>query len=86
MALPRRLPRLPATARGRELVPRQLVTPPTPEEPPGLDERGADIAALLDAAENVVNEAGTRIRAEVEADRARGRGGRLSRWLRRRGG
>lgn len=60
-----------------------LVTPPTPPEPPGLDERGDDIAALLDAAEDIVNSAGARILAEHEADRARGRG-RLTRWLRRR--
>jgi hypothetical protein len=45
-----------------------LVTPPTPEEPPGLgDDR--DVAALLDAAEDIVNAAGPSIRAEVEADR-----------------
>ncbi|MCB0978909.1 MAG: hypothetical protein KDB02_15750, partial [Acidimicrobiales bacterium] len=32
-----------------------LVTPPTPDEPPGLDERGEEIAALLDEAEDIVN-------------------------------
>jgi len=47
-----------------------LVTPPTPAEPPGLDERGDEIAALLDAAEDIVNAAGPRIRAEVDAERA----------------
>jgi hypothetical protein len=61
-----------------------LVTPPTPAEPPGLDTRGDEIAALLDAAEEIVNAAGERMVAEVEAERARERGGRLSRWLRRR--
>lgn len=64
-----------------------LVTPPTPAEPPGLDERGGDIAALLDEAEDIVNAAGPRILAEVEADRARdakgGLGARLGRVLRR---
>ena len=54
-----------------------LITPPTPDEPPGLDERGDEIAALLDEAEDIVNAAGPRIRAEVEAERPRGgrRGG-----------
>ncbi len=47
-----------------------LVTPPTPAEPPGLDERGDEIAALLDEAEDIVNAAGPRIRAEVDAERA----------------
>ena len=64
-----------------------LVTPATPEEPPGLDERGADIAALLDAAEDVVNAAGPSIVAEVEAERARssrrGLRGAFGRLLRR---
>ena len=59
-----------------------LITPPTPKEPPGLDEQGDAIAALLDAAEDIVNEAGPSILAEVEKDRARG-GGRLSRIFRR---
>ena len=47
-----------------------LITPPTPDEPPGLDDRGDEIAALLDAAEDIVNSAGPQIRAEVEAERA----------------
>ena len=51
-----------------------LVTPATPPEPPGLDERGDEIAALLDAAEDIVNAAGPSIMAEVEAD-ARTSGG-----------
>jgi hypothetical protein len=59
-----------------------LVTPPTPEEPPGLDEQGDAIAALLDAAEDIVNAAGPDILAEVQQDRARG-GGRLGRIFRR---
>ncbi|NNC78878.1 MAG: hypothetical protein HKN94_01880 [Acidimicrobiales bacterium] len=62
-----------------------LVTPPTPTEPESLGDDDS-IAALLDAAEDVVNAAGPGIRAEVEAERdekSRGRG--LRRFLRRRG-
>ena len=47
-----------------------LVTPPTPEEPPGLDERPDEIAALLDEAEDIINAAGPRIIAEVQAEQA----------------
>lgn len=46
-----------------------LVTPPTPEQPKSVGE-DPSIAALLDAAEDIVNEAGPRIRSEVDADRA----------------
>jgi hypothetical protein len=63
-----------------------LVTPPTPAEPPGLDERADDIAALLDAAEDIVNAAGPQIRAEVDAERAAAEGGlgaRIGRIFRR---
>ena len=60
-----------------------LVTPPTPAEPPGLDERGADIAALLDAAEDIVNRAGPSIMAEVEAEQAQAKGGRIARFFKR---
>jgi len=61
-----------------------LVTPTTPEEPPGLDERGADIAALLDAAEDIVNSAGPQVLADVEAERAKAsKGGRLGRLFKR---
>lgn len=61
-----------------------LITPATPAEPPGLDERGHEIAALLDAAEDIVNSAGPRVQAEVDAERERqSRGGRLSRIFRR---
>lgn len=53
-----------------------LIVPPTPPEPPGL---GAGVAELLDAAEDIVNAAGPRILAEVEAERSatssRGRAG-----------
>jgi hypothetical protein len=62
-----------------------LVTPPTPPEPAALDERADEVAALLDAAEDIVNEAGPRIMAEVEAERAQERGvrGVLGRMFRR---
>jgi hypothetical protein len=64
-----------------------LVTPPTPTEPPGLDERGDDIAALLDAAEDIVNSAGPRIMAEVDAEQGRSSStsvaGRISRFFKR---
>ncbi|MEJ7583149.1 MAG: hypothetical protein WKF43_03495 [Acidimicrobiales bacterium] len=59
-----------------------LVTPATPAEPPGLDERPDDIAAVLDAAEDIVNAAGPTILAEVAADA--GRSGRWRRIFRRR--
>ncbi|MEO6627247.1 MAG: hypothetical protein ABIP03_01625 [Aquihabitans sp.] len=69
-----------------------LVTPATPPEPSDLDERGPEIAALLDAAEDIVNAAGPTVLAEVNAEREaqqaidakRGPIGRLSRIFRRR--
>ena len=63
-----------------------LITPPSPVEPPGLDERPDEIAALLDAAEDIVNSAGPRIMAEVDAERAQAAGGlgaRIGRIFRR---
>jgi hypothetical protein len=51
-----------------------LVTPPTPPEPPGFDERADEIAALLDAAEDIVNAAGPQVRAELDAERAKAEG------------
>ena len=51
-----------------------IVTPPTPAEPPGLDD--GSVAALLDEAEQVVNSAGPQILAEVE--RERGKSSRFS--------
>lgn len=45
-----------------------LITPATPAEPVGLGEDDS-IAALLDAAEDIVNAAGPDIKAEVEAER-----------------
>ena len=59
-----------------------LVTPATPDEPASL---GADhsIAALLDAAEDIVNEAGPRVMADLEREsskrrflKGRGKGGK----------
>ncbi|MHB1137405.1 MAG: hypothetical protein ACYC2O_00520 [Microthrixaceae bacterium] len=44
-----------------------LVTPPTPAEPSSLGE-DPSIAALLDEAEDIVNAAVTRTRAEVDAE------------------
>ena len=60
-----------------------LVTPATPDEPPGLDERGPDIARLLDEAEDIVNSAVPDAMLEVERSRSTSRRGRLSRFFRR---
>lgn len=70
-----------------------LVSPPTPPEPPNLGD--PSIAALLDEAEDIVNEAVPRVRAEVDSqqrrrfgrDRGDNNGGRgpLG-WFRRRRG
>ena len=63
-----------------------LVTPETPVEPPGLDEHGDDIAALLDEAEDIVNAAGPGILAEVQKEQDRkdkGASSRLKRMFRR---
>ncbi|MFM2076473.1 MAG: hypothetical protein RJA49_363 [Actinomycetota bacterium] len=46
-----------------------MVSPRTPEEPPGLDDGSA--AALMDEAEDFLNEVGPQVMAEVEAERAR---------------
>lgn len=45
-----------------------LVSPATPEEPPGLDDGSA--AALLDEAEDFLNSVGAQVLADVEAERA----------------
>ena len=42
-----------------------LVTPPTPPEPPGLDDGSA--AAVLDEAENFLNEVGRKVLDEMRA-------------------
>lgn len=52
-----------------------LVRPPTPPEPAGLDDGSA--AALLDAAEEIVNAVGDDVLAEWEAEQERAR---ESRW------
>lgn len=61
-----------------------LITPATPEPPVDLDLHGADVAALLDEAEDIVNAAGPALFAEVEAERSRSEGGRIARFFRRR--
>ncbi|MFZ9629431.1 MAG: hypothetical protein ACO3C1_08795 [Ilumatobacteraceae bacterium] len=43
-----------------------MVTPSTPDEPPGLDDGSA--AALLDEAEDFVNSIGAQVLAEVRAE------------------
>ncbi len=65
-----------------------LVTPPTPDAPASV---GSDesIGALLDAAEDIVNEAGPRVLAELEREKSRrrsrgGGGGKAKRRKRRR--
>ena len=59
-----------------------LVTPATPDEPASLGEDDS-IAALLDAAEDIVNEAGPRVKADLEREsskrrflKGRGKGGK----------
>jgi hypothetical protein len=55
-----------------------LVTPKTPDEPPGIDDGSA--AAILDEAEDVINTVGPEIVAEVrQADERRGLWGRFRR-------
>jgi len=48
-----------------------LVTPETPREPASLADDDGSIAALLDAAEEIVSAAGPSMFSEVEAERAR---------------
>ncbi len=47
-----------------------LVTPETPDEPEGLGD-DESIAALLDAAEDIINEAGPRVIADLDAERSK---------------
>jgi hypothetical protein len=56
-----------------------LITPVTPDEPPGLDDGSA--AALLDEAEDFLNEVGGRVRAEYEEELSRRRQSRWRRWF-----
>ena len=60
-----------------------LTTPPTPPEPPSVDDGTA--ARLLDEAEEILNAAGPRIRAEIDAERAAGERRGWKRLFRRRG-
>ncbi|MFM8601779.1 MAG: hypothetical protein ACKODP_06860 [Actinomycetota bacterium] len=53
------------------------LTTPSPDEVPGLDDGSA--AAVLDAAEDIVNAIGAQMLAEVEAERH----GKKRRWFRR---
>jgi hypothetical protein len=59
-----------------------LIVPPTPPEPQGLDDGSA--AAILDEAEDILNAAGSNIRAEVEAERTASEAGFFSRIFKRR--
>ena len=47
-----------------------VVSPTTPPEPESVGQ-GDDVAALLDAAEDILNEAGPQIMAEVAAEKQR---------------
>ena len=58
-----------------------MVSPKTPEEPPGLDDGTA--AALLDEAEDFLNSVGAQVMAEVEAERARQQGSKWTKFFRR---
>lgn len=60
-----------------------LITPATPEEPASLGNDDS-IAALLDAAEDIINEAAPQVLEQVEKERKQVAKRRLSRFLRRR--
>jgi hypothetical protein len=60
-----------------------LTTPPTPPEPASVDDGTA--ARLLDEAEEILNAAGSRIRAEVDAERSAAQRTGWKRLFRRRG-
>jgi hypothetical protein len=61
-----------------------LVTPETPPEPESLGDDDS-IAALLDAAEDIINEAVPSALADLEEERRKRQGGRIRRALRRGG-
>jgi len=61
-----------------------LVTPETPEEPASIADDDGSIAALLDAAEDIVSAAGPQMLAEVERERREARRSRWRRLFRRR--
>ena len=59
-----------------------LITPATPDEPPGIDDGSA--AAILDEAEDHLNAVGHQVIADVDAERAATtRRRRRFRWFRR---
>lgn len=57
-----------------------MVAPPTPPDPPGLDDGSA--AAILDEAESFVNSIGPQVMSDVGIRSRRGKG-RMRRILRR---
>ena len=59
-----------------------LVTPETPPEPESLGDDDS-IAALLDAAEDIINEAAPAALADLDAERRKRSGGRARRSLRK---
>lgn len=61
-----------------------LITPPTPDEPPGVGE-GDAVARLLDEAEDIINAVAPDVRAEVESEQVRAQqsGSGLKGFLRR---
>ncbi|HAS12636.1 MAG TPA: hypothetical protein DCS55_19325 [Acidimicrobiaceae bacterium] len=59
------------------------MTPETPVEPPGLDEDDGSIAALLDAAEDIVNAVGAEMVADVERERREAQSPRWKRLFKR---
>lgn len=61
-----------------------LVTPETPSEPSSLADDDGSIAALLDAAEDIVNAAGPQALAEVAAQQAYDAQPRWKRMFKRR--
>lgn len=62
-----------------------LVTPETPPEPSSLGDDDS-IAALLDAAEDIINDAVPGTLADLDAERRKRKGGRLRRTIGKRGG
>ena len=60
-----------------------LITPATPAEPASLGNDDS-IGALLDAAEDIINEAAPEVLQEIEAEQQRASRRGLGRFLRRR--
>lgn len=61
-----------------------LVTPETPAEPASLGDDDS-IAALLDAAEDIINDAAPSVMADLDAERRKRQGGRFSRRAKSKG-